>query len=50
MKVITKEELLKLSKPERCRILVDIVNGKVIYKESEENERDNKRNEEEIVQ
>ena len=50
MDVITKEELLKLSKPERCRILVDIVNGKVIYKESEENERDNKRNEEKIVQ
>ena len=50
MKVITKEELLKLSEPERCRVLVDIVNGKVIYKESGENERDNKRNEEKSLQ
>lgn len=38
MEVITKEELLKLTEAERCKVLVKIVNGEVIYKERDLNE------------
>lgn len=31
MKVITKEQLLKLSDTEKCRVLIDIINGKIKY-------------------
>ncbi len=39
MQIITEEELLKLTEAERCKVLVKIVNGEMIYKGSDKNER-----------
>lgn len=33
MKEITKEELLKLSDSKKCEMIIDIINGKIKYKE-----------------
>lgn len=38
IEIITKEQLLKLENVEKCKVLVDIVNGKVKLKENQEAE------------
>lgn len=35
MKVITKEDLLKCTETERCRIIIKILNKEIIFKESD---------------
>jgi hypothetical protein len=37
IEIITKEQLLKLEEKEKIRILINIVNGKVKYKENCDN-------------